>query len=237
MGITRENSRDADRVAHDLASAYDLTLVADWGEADEGWRTGYWSSAELRTVRKAVEDLATALGSADRFAQHVGHVTIRQEDIPHRGQASKGVVTFTASPISIDTWTVVHELGHVWDAHHGWRLSKALEAHTGGWTFRPGILLRKWLGHLDEDRRWPGCNRFGYFYGGTPPAGSDANFSRKEDFAEAVTAYVYPAVAQSRVERFKDDGRYAEFLYYADYTRTRRWDFVDRLVKGEILVE
>ena len=82
----------------------------------------------------------------------------------------------------------------------------------------------------------PGCNRWGYFYGDIPPAGSDQNFNRKEDFAESVTAYVYPAMVQARVDRFKD-GPYRELLYYADYTQTRRWAFVDGLIKGTIPVE
>ena len=83
----------------------------------------------------------------------------------------------------------------------------------------------------------PGCNRYGYFYGDVPPAGSDQNFNRKEDFAESVTSYVYPALVQPRVDRFKDDEQYRDLLYYADYTQTRRWTFVEGLIKGTIIVK
>jgi hypothetical protein len=92
-------------------------------------------------------------------------------------------------------------------------------------------------GECDERRRLPGCNLFGYFYGDVPPAGSDRNFNRKEDFAESVTAYVYPALVQQRVEPFKDDERYRELLYYTDYTRTQRWAFVDGLIKGTLTID
>jgi len=107
-----------------------------------------------------------------------------------------------------------------------------LQAYTGGRTNWLARLIKKWRHQCDEDCRWPGCNSFGYFYAGAPPAGSDRNFNRKEDFAESVTAYVYPTVAQSRVERFKDDDDYGDLLYYSDYTQTKRWAFVDGLVRS-----
>ena len=51
-----------------------------------------------------------------------------------------------------------------------------------------------------------------------------------------MTAYVYPALVQGRVDRFKDDDSYRDQLYYSDYTQTRRWAFVDGLIKGTISV-
>jgi hypothetical protein len=240
MPITRADSQPADEVVQNLATTYYVTLVQDWGQAsaEDGsplWRDGEWSMDELHTLQQGITDLAAAMGGPDRFAHNVGHITISQEAIRYRGLASSGGVKFTTSPISIDLWTVVHELSHVWDAHFRWRLSVALERYTGGYTNWMAMQVKRWRTGFDAQRRLPGCNRFGYYYGDIPPAGSDANFNRKEDFAESVAAYVYPKLVQPRVDRFKDDPQYCDVLYYADYTQTRRWSFVDGLIKGTIV--
>ena len=242
MAITKVESGLADSILEDLSLNYQVTVVKDWGEAtgegvDEVWRGGDWSMNELQIVRQGVSDLASAMGGAQAFINNMGDTVISQEAIKYRGLASSRGVKFTNSPISIDQWTVVHELAHVWDAQVNWRLSKALEDYTGGYTSLIAMLLKRWRTGFDEEQRQPGANRFGYFYGDIPPAGSDQNFNRKEDFAESVTAYVYPALVQSRVERFKDDERYRSFLYYPDYTKTKRWAFVNGLVKGTIIVK
>jgi hypothetical protein len=104
--------------------------------------------------------------------------------------------------------------------------------------------------------RLPGANAFGYFYG-DKPGGADWNFNRREDFAECVAMYVgwnrnnaLSAHAHARVERFllpneaKDNyfGQvdnwedYAPYFYPegGDYSRTKRWQFIDGLVTGRI---
>jgi hypothetical protein len=242
MPITRDDSQLAGDVVRRLVAMYHVTLLQDWGQTstEDGsptWRGGEWSMDELHILQQGINDLAAALGGPDRFAHNLGHITISQEAIQYRGLASSGGVKFTSSPVSIDQWTVVHELSHVWDAHFKWRLSLALERYTGGYTNWVAMLVKRLRSGFDAQRRLPGCNRFGYYYGGIPPAGSDQNFNRKEDFAESVTAYVYPRLVQSRVERFKDDPQYGHVLYYADYAQTRRWSFVDGLIKGTIVAE
>jgi hypothetical protein len=238
MTIARADSQQADQIAQDLQETYQLSVVRDWGEGTEAdpqvWSGGEWSLEELHTLQKGVADLAHAMGGPDKFIQNVGSIAISQVEMKHRGLASVHGIKFTASEISIDPWTVVHELAHVWDANSGWRLSKVFESHTGGRTNVVAMALKRVRGECDEKRRLPGCNRFGYFYGDIPPAGSDQNFNRREDFAESVTAYVYPALVQGRVDRFKDDDSYRDVLYYPDYTQTRRWAFVDGLIQGTI---
>jgi hypothetical protein len=241
MAIIAADSHVADQIVQELVGTYQVTVVKDWGEqtgetGQVSWNGGEWSLDELHTLQKGIVDLATAMGGPDKFTRNLGSITINQVDIKYRGLASSRGVKFTTSAISIDAWTVVHELSHVWDAKSGWRLSKALERYTGGRTNLLAMALRKVRGECDVEGRMPGCNRWGYFYGDIPPAGSDQNFNRKEDFAESVTAYVYPAMVQARVDRFKD-GPYRELLYYADYTQTRRWAFVDDLIKQTIPVE
>jgi len=104
--------------------------------------------------------------------------------------------------------------------------------------------------------RLPGCNAAGYFYG-DKPSGSNWSFNRKEDFAESVAMYVgwhgnneLSAHAHGRIERYllpngmKDKlfgmvdnwTNYAKYFYpeNGDYARTRRWQFVDDLVRGRI---
>jgi hypothetical protein len=102
--------------------------------------------------------------------------------------------------------------------------------------------------------RRPGCNAAGYFYG-DKPGGSDWNFNRKEDFAESVAMYVgwgkenaLSEHASKRIIRYaklkngEKDGfgvpdnwaDYAKYFYPrgGDYTKTKRWKFVDGLVNG-----
>ena len=239
MAITQADRDTADRIAQNLAETYQVTVVKDWGEGGpegevDAWRGGEWSLDELNILQKGVADLATAMGGPPKFFQNLGPMTIKQQAMKYRGLAYRGALKFTASPISIDHWTVVHELSHAWDANFGWQLSRALERYTGGYTSYVSMLLKKWRGEFDAESRLPGCNRYGYFYGDRPPAGSDQNFNRKEDFAESVTAYVYPALVQSRVDRFKDDEHYRHTLYYSDYRQTRRWAFINELVSGTI---
>jgi hypothetical protein len=113
-----------------------------------------------------------------------------------------------------------------------------------------------------EDRsgrrgRKPGCNAAGYFYG-DKPSGSNWKFNRVEDFAESVAMYVgwgrsndLSNWAEARIKRYllengatdKKFGRdywthYAKYFYPqgGDYTKTKRWKFVEELVKGRIKV-
>lgn len=107
--------------------------------------------------------------------------------------------------------------------------------------------------------RKPGCNAAGYFYG-DKPSGSNWNFNRKEDFAESVVMYLgwgkdneLSPTAHGRITRYllanstKDPlygivdnwKDYASFFYpeNGDYTKTKRWQFVDDLLHDKIQVK
>jgi hypothetical protein len=106
--------------------------------------------------------------------------------------------------------------------------------------------------------RLPGCNAAGYFYGDRP-SGSNWMFNRVEDFAECVCMYVgwgrgndLSDWAHSRLDRYTlpDGGNaknfgidnwatYKKYFYPdgGDYSKTRRWLFVDDLVKGKITAQ
>lgn len=120
---------------------------------------------------------------------------------------------------------------------------------------KPDLLDRKFDHTVGHYGRKPGCNAFGYFYG-DKPGGSDWNFNRKEDFAECVAMYVgwergndLSDHARNRIIRFQlndgdkdgfgvpDNWKYYSRYFYpenGDYTRTKRWQFIDDLVKGKI---
>ena len=105
--------------------------------------------------------------------------------------------------------------------------------------------------------RLPGCNQAGYFYG-DKPSGSNWSFNRVEDFAEAVAMYIgwernndLSQHARNRVIRYQlKNGEkdafntidnwadYAKYFYpdNGDYTKTKRWQFIDDLVNGRIVV-
>ena len=103
--------------------------------------------------------------------------------------------------------------------------------------------------------RKPGVNAYGYFYGDTP-SGSNWQFNRKEDFAESVAMYCgwqrnnfLSKTAHGRIERYllpngtKDPlydiadnwSDYARYFYPegGDYAKTKRWKFIDSLIRGD----
>ena len=108
------------------------------------------------------------------------------------------------------TWTVVHELAHAWDAANGWNLSEQLEHYTGGKT-KSGIFRKK------SKYKWHG----------TPPKGANAHFTRREDFAESITAFIYPAKAQAFISSIY--GSNPDFQY-TNYYHLPRAAFVAQLV-------
>jgi hypothetical protein len=106
-----------------------------------------------------------------------------------------------------------------------------------------------------EHGRLSGCNSTGYFYG-DKPSGSNWNFTRKEDFAESVVMYIgwnssdqeLRDIAHSRIDRYTlpngssayggvdNWSDYAKYFYPTGglYEHTKRWQFVDDLMKGNI---
>ena len=104
--------------------------------------------------------------------------------------------------------------------------------------------------------RKPGVNAYGYFYG-DKPSGANWRFNRKEDFAESVAMYCgwgrdnpLSKTAHGRIERYllpngtKDPiyniadnwSDYARYFYPegGDYTKTKRWKFIDDLVSHDL---
>jgi hypothetical protein len=123
------------------------------------------------------------------------------------------------------------------------RLPGQWDAGLHGAENKPGYYGRK-----------PGVNAFGYFYGDMP-SGANWRFNRVEDFAESIAMYCgwgrnnpLSKTAYGRIERYllpngAIDSLYgiadnwSDYAYYfypndGDYTKTKRWKFVDELIKS-----
>jgi hypothetical protein len=119
---------------------------------------------------------------------------------------------------SLTTWTIAHELAHGWDASTGWGLSRRMRKETcSGFLFPRLHLLR------------PPWKFFWYHVGSPPPpCGVDKHFNAIEDFAESVTAFLYPEEAAKRaVER----GYSYEQWGYNHFHETPRGKFIRELME------
>ncbi len=223
--------------------------TGEWQDADVGL-VYLRALIELRLVAFAAERLGAAMGGPQRFREEMGMIFVVAKtasacgrgctmggriELLDRGRppeegTSLGDLIINGW-VNFDAWTIVHELGHLWDGRYGGRLSRGLERFTGGRTNLWEGYGLLYSGKCDPPNfRLPGCNRAGYFYGGIPPKGSDINFNREEDFAESVTAYVFPEEAQRQVERWHGTP-YERLLWYPDYRATVRWQYMNLLQK------
>jgi hypothetical protein len=252
-----------------LKGLYHVDVETDWKDADGQWQPGTWTRAELDRLHDTVALMANIMGGPDKFARHLGGVTVKKSDIgSHGGEALAHKVALSIKG-SFTAWTVVHELAHAWDANYGWGLARLLEKYTGGFT-SPTLATLKRMARLadcgvfkPEQRpgrygRRPGCNRAGYFYGDRP-SGSNWAFNRVEDFAESVAMYMgwgrgneLSEWAQARIDRYLNPNGtavrnfgidnwmdYRKYFYPddGDYTKTKRWKFVDDLIHERIHID
>jgi hypothetical protein len=178
------------------------------------WQAGLWTLNELQLALYSVQDLATAMGGTDEFKANLGGVTITQKDLADGIGGTGKAHEVTLDSDGISKWTIVHELNHAWDGANGWKLSRAMQSSMGAHFDHP-FLHRI---HPDDPAYWydPGQQ-------GPPPCGVDASFNAKEDFAEAVTAYVYPVLASNNASTngwpYNDTVRGYSYSSYRDTPR------------------
>lgn len=177
--------------------------------------TGPWTELPLSVVEQASEDFCQAFHLLPPL--HLGWLSgleIRSDEIPFAGLTSHNLIRL--NPTSLNNWTVVHELAHAWDRANWFILSFRMMLATRSWG--PVPFLHAWQ---------PNEKRFWYRAGSPPPpCGIDQNFNRVEDFAEAVTAYVYPKEAfQRAVASGYAYGHYG----YLHFRQTPRGNFIARL--------
>ena len=231
---------------------------------------GNWQSGDLDFLHHAITLIAGVMGGNENFKRNLGEVAIERTNTGKSlGLAYNGRIQFSEkAPIA--AWSVIHELAHVWDAKHQWKISQALEKFTGGYTNPLLSSFKKRIpGQWDAGARGaesspgrygrkPGVNAFGYFYG-DKPSGSNWRFNCKEDFAESLVMYcgwgqnnTLSRTAHGRIERYtlpngaKDPiygiadqwSDYARYFYPpdGDYTKTKRWNFIDALIHEKIQI-
>jgi hypothetical protein len=144
-------------------------------------------------------------------------VKYKFEDIKELGLTSKGLVRL--NPRYITEWTVVHELAHAWDAANNWLISDIMrkETHSGFWF--------QWLHAKYREKKL-----FWYHVGSPPaPCGVDKNFNAKEDFAEAVTAYLFPDEAHRKASKRGYSYEFNGFIHFHD---TPRGKFIHSLFRN-----
>lgn len=170
-----------------------------------------WTLEDFLLTFDAVRDLAAAMGGPEILKARLGQVILRQNRMAYGGLTQKGLVILNAS--QFDHWVVVHELAHAWDAANGWQLSRQMQAAMGAGF---PSLIRYWF-WPDNPANWYNPGKL------PPPCGVDRHFTEKEDFAEAVTAWVYPdeakANAAARGWPYYDPARGIEYENFADTPR------------------
>jgi hypothetical protein len=147
----------------------------------------------------------------DAFKANLGGVTITQKHINEAGLGDAHNITLCDAGFT--SWTVVHELAHAWDGANDWQLSKSMETSLGSGFDHP---LLHTLSPKDPRYWWdPGQ--------GPPPCGVDGGLNRLEDFAESITAYVYPTEASKRATArgwpYVDKARGYSYSSYLDTPR------------------
>jgi hypothetical protein len=262
--ITEKESQQADKYVKEL-KIYNLYVKVDWGlvynrtiapplhgirSINCAWEDGYWTLDELKELRKGAFDLSRAMGGLNKFNAKLGHVNVSQVKLT--GSNAAAAAEGDAHSLKVNAiyqnkfrrWAAVHELSHVWDGNNNWELSRYLESYTGGYTLSPSSVDTPAYCQIDIEHEMPGCNDAGYFYGGVPPKTSGGSFDRYEDFAESVTAYVYPsearAVVGSQLAKYEKLYKsknpdlyqiYYSLLSYDDYRATERGQFVEMLFR------
>lgn len=181
----------------------------------------------LGSAQPAVEELLRV--AIDRFYQVTGelYTTSNATGVYSIHLDAKGGNNFQKrdqihlNPSNLTTWTVTHELAHSLDAAHGWQLSQQMRKFTGS-----GFPLKAL--HYAH----PGWKVLWYRVGSPPPpCGIDKNFNSLEDFAETVTAYIYPEEAYGRA---RARGYPYEKWGYTHFHDTPRGKFFNQLIDRQI---
>lgn len=146
------------------------------------------------------------------------NLSVRLEPMQSAGLTSKNLIRL--NPSYLTNWTVIHELAHAWDAAWGWRLSAWFARQTGS-RFSYSLI----------HRLFPESEMFWYSAGSPPPpCGRDAHFNRLEDFAESISAFLYPEEAKKRAEQ---RGWGYERFGYSHFHETPRGKLIRQLIQSK----
>ncbi|MEN6529471.1 MAG: hypothetical protein ABFC97_06415 [Anaerolineaceae bacterium] len=121
------------------------------------------------------------------------------------------------NPRNLTEWTVTHELAHTLDAAYHWQLSRQMKAFTH--SRFPFKALHQ---------VFPAWQFLWYRAGSPPPpCGIDRHFNSLEDFAESITAYLFPEEAHQRAA---SRGYPYEKWGYTYFHDTPRGEFIAELL-------
>lgn len=176
---------------------------------------GSWSEEPLGVLEEAAF-LFFGLAPDDYQLWHwVENLSVKLEQMPSGGLTSKDLIRL--SPNHLTLWTVIHEFAHAWDASQGWQISMRMARDSGSKFEHPFL-----------HRLHPADSKYWYSVGSPPPpCGIDAHFNRLEDFAESVTAYLFPEEAAKRAEQ---RGWGYERFGYHHFHETPRGIWIEQLV-------
>lgn len=177
----------------------------------------------LTTLFAGVQKLSAVLGGMPAFLSRLKGLNVFIQSMRYNGVGRAHSLELNQN--GFDTWTVVHELAHAWDGVDGWNHSREMKREVGA-GYRDFIASILHVFRPDNPAYW-------YLPGGSPPpCGIDRNFTGKEDFAEAVTAYVFPDIAKQRANErgwpYIDPIRGYAYTRFAD---TPRGLFVKKLIE------
>lgn len=178
--------------------------------------TGKFSVHEIELLQTSIDLFYDAVGI------HLGSVLISSGMCIHLdtkgGNNFRQPYRICLTPTRLTQWTIVHEMGHALDASHGWQLSQRMrvELHSGF----PIKAVHK---------AFPKWKLFWYRVGNPPPpCGVNEKFNSLEDFAETVTAYVFPDAARRKAE---GNGYGYEKYGYGHFHETPRGLFFQKLLE------
>lgn len=233
-----------------------IDSIQNWPEQD--LRVLYHAITLLESILGGMEIFTKGLGEVIIQRSDTGSSL----GLAYRGKikfsAKSPISTWTIIHELAHTWDANQDwkLSAALVKYTGGFISKKLSAIK---RFIPGQWDAGKLGSQKTAGRYgrkPGCNAAGYFYG-DKPSGSNWNFNPKEDFAESLVMYCgwgreneLSKTAHGRIERYllpngtKDPlygiidnwSNYARFFYpkNGDYTKTKRWQFMNELTQDRI---
>ena len=176
---------------------------------------GLWEFSTLFLLEGACADMSRAFGDHNPGWMKRIHICI--EAGPYGGLTSSKM-KIKLNPLGLTRWTIVHELAHAWDYSSLCTNSFRMMLITNSWGPVPGLHQV----HPLDQRYW-------YHPGEMPvPCGVDEHFNRYEDFAESVTAFVYPEQAALRAAK---NGRPYDRYGYSHFHDTPRGRFIRELIK------
>jgi RHS repeat-associated protein len=220
------------------------------------WQNGRWSLNELEILKFTIKQVDAKMNG--QFSRLINPIEVIKAEKSPCGGGWRGCTSYSGNKIwlndsgkpstnqdmwqniivdstaqNFDVFSIVHEIGHVWDQQNGQSLSTGLMAYTNGryLTRGPRALLK-----CDANNKKPGCNAAKYFYEGTPLFGAGGTFNAQEDFANSFAVYIFPTQTQNRVQlKYSDpQNELHDYLYWelSDLHTMPRWLYIDHHING-----